>query len=161
MQPKEKLRAIASQQAGYFTAAQASEAGYPDSLHVYHTREGHWEKVCRGIYRLADLPRPDWPELVIWSLWSRDRNGVPQLVFSHETAEMIHGLRPRTNGPVHATVPRSFRKNCQIPEGLILHKEDIPADEIEFRQGYKVLKIASASWPCRSCYDRVIELGED
>lgn len=161
MQPKDRLREIAARQAGYFTAAQASEAGYPDSLHVYHTREGHWQKVYRGIYRLADAPPADWPELVIWSLWSRDRDGAPQLVYSHETAEMIYGLRPRSSGPLHATVPRAFRKNCAVPEGLILHKEDIPPDEIEQRDGYAVRRIASPAQAAVSDYDRAIQAGED
>ncbi|HMP77576.1 MAG TPA: type IV toxin-antitoxin system AbiEi family antitoxin domain-containing protein [Kiritimatiellia bacterium] len=158
MQPKDHLRAIADRQAGFFTAAQATEAGYPDSLHVYHTREGHWEKVQRGIYRLADAPRADWPELVVWSLWSRDRNGFPQIVYSHETAEMIHGLRPRAPGPLHATVPRAFRKNCAMPPDLILYKDDLPPEAIEERAGYRVRALPASP---RIDYNRVIEAGED
>ena len=158
MQPKDHLRAIAGRQAGFFTAAQASEAGYPDSLHVYHTREGHWVKLQRGIYRLADHPPADWPELVIWSLWSRDRDGRPQLVYTHETADMIHGLRPRTPGPLHATVPRAFRKNCAMPPDLILHKEDLPPDAIEEHNGYRVLARPA---PPRADYNHTINVGED
>ncbi len=164
MQPREKLRAIARQQAGYFTAAQASEAGYPDSLHIYHTREGHWEKAQRGIYRLVDIPQPDWPELVVWSLWSRDRTGNPQLVYSHETAEQIHGLKPRTGGKLHATVPRTFRKNCAIPKELILHKADLAPDTVEQHPGYRVVALArSVTSHVRtpSPYDRIIAIGED
>jgi predicted transcriptional regulator of viral defense system len=162
MQPKDKLREIAMRQAGFFTAAQATAAGYPDSLHVYHTREGHWEKVYRGIYRLADAPRIEHPELVVWSLWSRNRNGAPQLVYSHETAEMILGLRPWTPGPLHATVPRSFRKNCAVPKELILHKEDIPPEEIEWREGFAVRRpIGSPPRVFKAAYDRAIAAGED
>ncbi|MBW7907747.1 MAG: type IV toxin-antitoxin system AbiEi family antitoxin domain-containing protein [Kiritimatiellae bacterium] len=163
MQPKDKLRAIAAQQAGFFTAAQASEAGYPDSLHIYHTREGHWQKVQRGIYRFTDSPPADWPELVIWSLWSRDRNGNPQIVYSHETAEQIHGLRPRTADKLHVTVPRTFRKNCALPSELIFHKNDLPQDQIEQRPGYRVIALATAhrSAPAADNYDHIIDIGED
>lgn len=162
MQPKDKLRRVALEQAGYFTAAQATEAGYPDSLHVYHAREGHWEKVQRGIYRLVDIPKPDWPELIIWSLWSRDAKGNPQIVYTHETAEQIHGIRPRTDGKLHATVPRSFRKNCAIPEGIAFYKADIDDQLIEQRTGFRVLALSLM----RTCsapadYNRVIDCGED
>ncbi len=163
MQPKDKLREIAMRQSGFFTAAQATEAGYPDSLHVYHTREGHWQKVYRGIYRLADAPTIEHPELVIWSLWSRDREGLPQIVYSRETAEMIFELRPWTAGPLHASVPRSFRKNCAVPEGLILHKENIPAEHVVMFDGFAALKPAAsipAACPA-SDYDRAIMAGED
>jgi hypothetical protein len=161
MQPKDRLRAMAEQQAGFFTAAQATEAGYPDSLHVYHTREGHWEKVQRGIYRLAEFPKADWPELVVWSLWSRDRDGRPQIVYSHETADQIHGLRPRTAGPLHVTVPRSFRKNCAMPPELVFHKEDLPDDAIETRPGYRVVARTAPARAERDTYTRIIEAGED
>ena len=163
MTPREQLRAVAERQAGYFTAAQATDAGYPDSLHVYHAREGHWEKVQRGIYRLADFPKPDWPELVIWSLWSRDRNGDPQIVYSHETAEMIHGLRPRSNGTLHVTVPRAFRKNCAMPPELVFHKHELSPDQIEERAGFRVIRLTAGKRPVelRSPYDRAIDAGED
>mgnify|MGYP007083596351 CR=1 FL=1 len=105
---------------------------------------GHWEKAYRGIYRLADLPKPAWPELIIWSLWSRDRDGVPQGVFSHETALQVHGAMERQAGPLHMTVPRSFRKNTELPEDLLLHKEDLPADEVESGNGYRVVSLRRA-----------------
>ncbi len=165
MTPKDQLRAMAGRQAGYFTAAQATEAGYPDSLHVYHAREGHWEKVQRGIYRLRDFPESDWPELVIWSLWSRDREGRPQIVYSHETAEMIHGLRPRADGPLHVTVPRAFRKNCAMPPELVFHKADLDPAGIEDGAGYRVIRAAAmgagSSGASRHSYDDAIAAGED
>lgn len=162
MQPRDRLRAVAEQQAGYFTAAQATDAGYPDSLHVYHAREGHWEKVQRGIYRLADFPKPDWPELVIWSLWSRDREGHPQIVYSHETAKQIHGLQSRAAGPLHVTVPRSFRKNCALPDELVFHKDDLAETDIEQRPGFRVVAIEHRNASRNdSDYNRIIDTGED
>jgi hypothetical protein len=144
MSPAEQLEIIANSQAGYFTAAQATDAGYPDSLHVYHTREGHWGKVQRGIYRLATFPTIDWPELVIWSLWSRDRAGSPQGVVADETALQLYGVVPRQPGPVVLMVPRSFRKNCETPEGLTLMKGDWAEDEVERRVGYRIVTLRKA-----------------
>jgi hypothetical protein len=144
MNPSERLHGTAKPQGGYFTAAQASEAGYPDSLHVYHTREGHWEKVQRGIYRLRTFPIIDWPELVVWSLWSRDRAGLPQGVYAGETALRIHGVMERGPGPLTMMVPRSFRKNCELPDALNLVKGDLAENEIEVRPGYRVVTLRKA-----------------
>lgn len=144
MSPSERLAQIAESQGGYFTAAQASDAGYPDSLHVYHTREGHWEKVARGIYRLCTFPTIDWPELIVWSLWSRDREGCPQGVVAGVTALQVYGALPREAGPVILMVPRSFRKNCEIPAGLSLVKGDLSPEDVESRGGYRIVTLRKA-----------------
>ena len=144
MTPAEELETIATRQAGFFTAAQATAAGYPDSLHVYHTREGHWEKVTRGIYRLNTYPKVEWPELVIWSLWSRDREGSPQGVVAGESALMVYGALERKSSPLTLMVPRSFRKNCEIPAELNLVKGDLAEHEIENRTGYRIVTLRKA-----------------
>jgi hypothetical protein len=36
------------------------------------------------------------------------------------------------------TVPRSFRRNAEIPAVLILHYDDLSADEVEEQEGYRV-----------------------
>jgi hypothetical protein len=157
-----RLEEIAAAQEYFFTATQAKEAGYVDAVHGYHVQNGDWVKHYRGIYRLAGKPAVEWPDLVIWSLWSRDRSGAPLGVYSHETAAMIHGALPRTEGPLHMTVPRSFRKNCEIPEALVLHKEDLDPDLIEQRPGYAVLSASPRT--CSAAlrpYDDVIRAGED
>jgi len=61
------LFGIASLQQGYFTARQAKEAGYADSRFSYHVRKGRWIREGRGIYRLANYPPGDRPDLVYWS----------------------------------------------------------------------------------------------
>jgi hypothetical protein len=132
------LHDIASKQQGFFTAKQATAAGYADSVHNYHVQNGDWVKACRGIYRLAAFPESHWPELVIWSLWSRGREYKPLGVFSHDTALAIHGKLDEKTSALHMTVPTTFRKNCEIPPHLVLHKEDLAESEIEERDGYSV-----------------------
>lgn len=144
MSPSEQLEIIAQSQCGYFTAAQATDAGYPDSLHVYHTREGHWEKVQRGIYRLVTFPIIDRPELVIWSLWSRDREGNPQGVVAGASALEVYGALERKPGPLTLMVPRSFRKNCEIPAELNLVKGDLEDSDIDVRAGYRIVTLRKA-----------------
>lgn len=53
----DQLFAIAESQDGYFTMAQALEAGFARSTHSYHVRMGNWLREHRGIYRLRQYPR--------------------------------------------------------------------------------------------------------
>ena len=132
------LLEIAEPQAGCFTAKQAVSVGYADSVHNYHVSNGDWIKECRGIYRLAELPKPDWYELVVWSLWSRGREDTPQGIYCMETALAIHGLVRKEDGVMHMAVPLSFRRNSEIPVQLKLYKEDIPPSDIEKKPGFLV-----------------------
>jgi predicted transcriptional regulator of viral defense system len=134
----ERLRAVAGGQQGFFTSKQAVDTGYADSVHSYHVANGDWEKVHRGIYRLADIPAAEWPELAIWTLWSRGRDGVPQGVFCGETALAIHGHIPREDTVMHMIVPRNFRRNSETPEQLRLYKEDLGISEVEDRGVFRV-----------------------
>lgn len=134
-----RLDAIAAAQQGFFTTGQALEAGYADSVHSYHVRNGDWEKAWRGVYRLASHPLPAWPELVVWSLWSRGRGDVrPQGVYSHETALAIHGVVGRRGRKLHMTVPGRFRRSAEVPGEMVLHKADLPDSDTEEREGYRV-----------------------
>jgi len=130
------LYAIASRQQGYFTASQARASGYRDSVHAYHVRNGDWERAWRGIYRLAFYPSPARPELVVWSLWTRDRRGRIQGVFSHHTARELQGDGSGDGERLHLTVPPSFRKGSATPAHLVLHKAPLQEGEIERREGY-------------------------
>jgi hypothetical protein len=51
--------------------------------------EPKWIRGCCGIYRLARFPVAGRPDLVRWSLLSRNRNKEIEGVSSHDTA-----LRP-------------------------------------------------------------------
>lgn len=158
------LRKEAARNAGFFTAAQARAAGYADSVHGYHLEKGEWIRMHRGIYRLAEFPEPARPELIVFSFWSRDRQGNPQGVFTHDTAREIHGLDRMATSRIHMTVPRTFRKNAETPEGLILHKEDLSDSAWEQQDGFRVLRLeycgrAPSSPP--HPYDDVIIRGED
>jgi hypothetical protein len=87
-----RLHSVAEDQAGFFTAKQAKKAGFSESSHTYHVREGHWTRESRGIYRLCEFPAVLRPELVRRHLWSIDRTargdrmGRAQGVYSHSTA---------------------------------------------------------------------------
>ena len=51
-----KLYDVAERHSGYFTVAQALDAGYSRASQSYHHKAGNWLRDGWGIYRLAHLP---------------------------------------------------------------------------------------------------------
>ena len=144
---------VADRQQGYFTAQQAVECGIARSAFHYRLASGEWEREGRGIYRLVHYPvSEERPELVYWSLWSRSKEGIPQGVWSHETALDIHGLSDLMPEKMHMTVPSRFRRNVEIPDVLRIHYANIDPEATEQRRGYRVTK------PLKTILD-VIESG--
>lgn len=135
-----RLYETAEAQQGYFTTKQAIEAGFDSRNHPYHVRAANWIRERRGIYRLALFPFADRPDLVIWSLWSRNRRGEAQGTFSHETALSIHELSDAMPAAIHMTVPRGFRRMAPIPKGLALHRGSLTKEDIEDRHGYRLTR---------------------
>ncbi len=133
-----RLYEIAEAQLGLFTTKQAKACGYAENTHPYHVRRGHWLRERRGIYRLALFPASNEEQLVLWSLWSANRDEQPQGVFSHATALSIHDISDAAPDKLHLTVPRTFRRFHEPPAILILHKADLAEEEIEARRGYAV-----------------------
>lgn len=135
---KNQLFDIADRQQGYFTALQAQASGIPRSNFHRCLASGEWIRERRGVYRLARYPVTDRPELVIYSLWSCDRKGNVQAVWSHETAMDIHDLSDVMPAKMHMTVPKGFRKGTSIPKVLHLHYGKLDSSDVELRQGYRV-----------------------
>lgn len=132
----EALYQIADVQGGYFTAAQARQAGYAYSQQHFHVERGNWQRVDRGLFRLRDYPPGEREDLIRWSLWSRNQKGVPQAVVSHDTALTVHELSDVMPARVHLTVPPGFRK--RIPPGCVLHKGRLAPGDVETRPGFQV-----------------------
>jgi len=79
-----RLYGIAEGQQGFFTTKQAKVAGFAENTHPYHVQAGNWIREHRGIYRLGSFPRGERPDLILWSLWSRNRGEAAQGVYSYE-----------------------------------------------------------------------------
>ena len=135
-----KLLVTAEQQQGLFTAKQAGEAGYSDAARVYQVKSGNWLRKARGVYQLADYPNTERPDLVLWSLWSRGVDDIPQGVYSHQTALSIHELTDLQPAKLHMSVPTKFRRRSPIPKILILHWQNLTADDVIEMEGYRVTR---------------------
>lgn len=138
MSPEDKLFEVADRQQGYFTSQQAEESGISRSNFHWRLQSGEWVRSLRGIYRLARYPLTDRYELVLWTLWSRDKKGNPQGVWSHETALDIHDLSDVMPSKMHMTVPPGFRKRATIPKMIKLHFGTLGKADKETWQGYQV-----------------------
>ena len=133
---KQKLFETVSLQQGYFTAKQAIRAGFSYRMHTHYKQNGEWLEIDRGVFRLAQFPNSPDEDYVRWSLWSRDRNGQPQAVISHESALSIHSLSDIMPSKIYFTVPPGFRK--KIPKGCVMHRGRISDDEKEQREGFYI-----------------------
>src|SRR5260370_13641857 len=75
----------------------------------------------RGIYRLADFHTAERPDLMLWYLWSQNRQEVLEGTYSHDTALSLHKLSdnvtrspsrmrpPDTTAESNAITPPSLR----------------------------------------------------
>lgn len=140
MDKESRLLQIAEKQQGYFTSRQAEECGFSSSNFKYKLNAGKWcKEEIKGIYRITYFPTTSRPELTLWMLWSNDKYGHPQGVWSHETALEIHGLSDVAPAKLHMSVPKGFRRRSEIPKVLCLHfVDEIPQNEIENREGFRV-----------------------
>jgi predicted transcriptional regulator of viral defense system len=131
---------LAEGQQGYFTAKQAADLGYKLGSQAHHVKSGNWARVERGIYRLARFPQSAEEQLVIYALWSRNRAGEAQGVYSHQTALSIHELSEVNPAKLHMTVPAAFRRRARAPKILVLHHACLGEKDVEQRQGFAVTR---------------------
>lgn len=141
----ERLFQIASEQGGYFTAAQAKQCGFSKALLAHHAGEGgRFIRVRRGLYRIRQYP-PSPREDVLAAWLAADRE---EAVVSHESALELLGLSDVVPEAVHVTVPRSKRYRPAAP-GVSVHTTTrilAPADVV-VRDGIRVTS------PVRSIVD--------
>src|SRR5437879_733252 len=102
-----RLFEVAEQQQGFFTTKQAKAAGFAENTHPYHVQVGNWVREHRGIYRLTLFPTTDRPELVLWALWSRNRNEEVERVYSHHTALSLYDLSDLNPSKLHRSFTQS------------------------------------------------------
>jgi predicted transcriptional regulator of viral defense system len=134
------LTSMAASQGGYFTSKQAAAIGYTAPKRNYHVQVGNWARERRGIFRLSTQPLPARPDLILWWLWSRNRQEQPQGVYSHQTALSLHELTDVMPSRLHMTVPKTFRRSVAIPKSIVLHISDLPPSDIEQIDGVPATK---------------------
>src|SRR4029077_20989124 len=135
-----RLYKTAQSQQGFFTTKQAIQAGFAEKTHSYHVNVGNWIREHRGIYRLADFPTAERPDLMLWYLWSQNRREVPEGIYSHDTALSLHELSDLMPSKLHMTVPKAFRRTSDIPEILILHRAHLDPNDVQEIHGVRATR---------------------
>ena len=133
---------IAEGQLGYFTTAQAREAGlHPVRLVQLH-RHGDIERVSRSVYRLTRYPISPLGPYMEAALWPQVRRPGAQATVSHESALAIFELSDVNPAKVHITLPHTFRIRRTLPRHLVLHYADLKPQDIRQVEGVRVTTAA-------------------
>ena len=103
-------------------------------------------------YRLALFPATDRPDLVLWALWSRNRNQeIEGGLQPPHGAQLLRAVRSEPREAPHDGC-NGIRRNSEIPGILVLHFADIPESDVKTARGFKFTR------PRRAILD-LIELG--
>lgn len=134
------LRIFADKQHGCFTATQAMQLGYADSVHLYHIKNGEWERLYRGIYRLTEIPETPYTVLMAALFWTRDKDGVLQGALFGATAELVQsGRMVDVPTKVSIAVPKSFRRSIRPPESILVEMVDFADFKQVKKKGLRLL----------------------
>lgn len=115
------LYELAEPRAGYFTTAQAAEAGVSRQQLSYLNGAGSIDRIAHGIYRLRRFPAQRFEDVIVACLWAGE-----DAVASHDTALAIYELTDAMPAEVHVTVPRAFRGRRP---GVVVHSAPLGARE--------------------------------
>jgi hypothetical protein len=139
----DRLFQLVERQKGFFTAAQAKEFGYSQQLQSYYVTSGQWVRKARGIFRLRHFPAPfAQDDLYATYLWTCNRKGVPEGVYSHGTALYLHEVSTYVPPVFDLSVPKGFRRYSRPPYGRVrLVHRDLAAVDSELIHGLKVTKL--------------------
>jgi predicted transcriptional regulator of viral defense system len=133
MPDHDALYRIAEQQAGYFTAAQARQAGFSSSLLSYHLGASRFERVRPHIYRFVRFPASPHEDLHIASL-----QAGPKAVISHDSALALYDLSDLLPDRVHVTIPRTASRRRP---GLRLHTNQLEPEDVARYEGLPVTTV--------------------
>jgi predicted transcriptional regulator of viral defense system len=83
--------------------------------------------------------------------------GAPRItrwmgVLSHATALDLWDVSDINPSKVHITVPRAHRTQRQVPNGYVIHREDLPEEDIAAIEGIPVVTLALAVEQCAAAH---------
>jgi predicted transcriptional regulator of viral defense system len=133
MPDHDALYQLAEQQAGYFTATQARDAGFSYSLLSYHVGTSRFDRVRPRVYRIVQFPSSPHEDLYV--AWLR---AGPHGVISHDSALALYGLSDLLPYRTHVTVPRTASR--RRPE-LQLHTKRLEPDDVTRYEGLPVTTV--------------------
>lgn len=136
----DKLNKWINRYDGFFTSKHARLAGYSPQNQAFYRKSGQWEKHGSGLFRYKYFPQnlAIRTDLIVPTLWSSNREGVPQGVISHDTALAYYKLSTWIGNGIHMTVPENFRRRALCKFRVRLHFAALEDSEIEDFGPFKV-----------------------
>jgi len=134
-----QLFELASEQGGYFTAAQARARGFSKALLSHHAKSGRFIRARQGLYRFREYPSsPREDVIAAWVATGKEVAAV-----SHESALDILGLSDVVPEVVHLTVPRARRYRSSF-QGVAIHTTTrrLGKSDVVVRDGIRVTAAA-------------------
>ena len=129
----------AFEQHGYVSSNDAASLGVDTRRLADMVTSGQAERVARGLYRLAIVPRGDLDVYMLASKWPRGMG-----VISHESAAQLYELNNLDPVQVDVTVPRGFRSSMKPPTFLRLHREDLLPEEVTVFDGVPIVTVGKS-----------------
>ncbi|MEV4259889.1 type IV toxin-antitoxin system AbiEi family antitoxin domain-containing protein [Kribbella sp. NPDC049584] len=162
-----RLEVVVGARGGWFSRADAAEAGYSAGELRLRVRQGRWLRLSRDVY----VDPSSWPASE--ASWDRARRMHvlatravvtrmgPDAVVSHQSAAVLHGL-PTWGldlSQVHVTRPA---KRTRSDSRVLVHRSPIDTDEITEVDGIRITTPARtvAETTCTSSYDVGVVLAD-
>jgi predicted transcriptional regulator of viral defense system len=139
-----ELAEIAADQHGLFTLDHARAVGYADNTVAQMARRGRLQRVSHGVYRIPFLPGGPLGPYMAAALWPLGVKGV----LSHATALDLWAVSDINPAKIHITVPRTHRPQREVPSAYVIHRDDLPPEEIDTIEGVPVVTLARATREC-------------
>jgi predicted transcriptional regulator of viral defense system len=138
----DELVALAEENDGLVTAQQAREAGFTDSVLARLAQRERIERTARGVFRIPHFPPGRFSRYREAVLWARANRGPHDVALSRATALVVYGISDANPSAIHLAVPKSARLRRQKPKGVIVHREDLPPDDVSVQEGIPVTTIS-------------------
>src|SRR5260370_41057800 len=94
-----RLFELASEQGGYFTAAQARTCGFSKALLAHHAKSGRFLRVRQGLYRLREYPSSPREDVIAAWLVTDSAESHPPMIEKPLLHQWFWCYQPLPNDP--------------------------------------------------------------
>lgn len=109
------LDSLVKQGNGYLCTSQALKHGVSKPTMAHYVRKRNMERVAHGVYLAEDA----WPDTLYQLHLSNSR-----IIFSHETALMLHGLTEREPHTAYVTVCAGYNATHLRKKGIQVYQDN-------------------------------------
>jgi predicted transcriptional regulator of viral defense system len=105
-------------------------------------QRGRLERTARGVFRIPYFQPDRFSQYREAVLSVKANRGPNDAALSHTTALAVYGISDVNPSLIHLTVPRSARLRRQMPNGVVLHREDLAPEDVAVEEGIPITTIS-------------------